>query len=103
MPGKDGRFRPGEKPWNAGLAGAGICKPNRGTFGGPLNPGGHRAVKPVGVLGFRNASNDVVVKVSMTAKYASQSPTSGTWKPQRVVNFEAVHGPVPRGAGRIEA
>lgn len=93
-----GSFRPGIVPWNKGTRG--VMRPNAGTFGGPINPGG-KTLAPLGARRwYGGRSNEVFVKVSMSPNpaHASQRGTrSGWWRPQRVAEWEAVHGPVPRG------
>lgn len=41
----DGRFKPGQVSWNTGLAGAGICKQNKGCFKKGQKP---KNCKPIG-------------------------------------------------------
>ena len=42
-----GSFRRGHRSWNHGTKGQGLTGPNRGSFGGPIHPGGS-PIAPVG-------------------------------------------------------
>ena len=68
---------------------------NSGTFGHG-RPGG-RPILPIGSRRWSSTRNELLVKVSMRCPYPSSSPRTGWWRSLRVVNWEAVHGPVPKG------
>ena len=107
-------FRPGNVPWTAGLAGKGVLGPNSGSFGQPGRLGG-KPLEPVGARRWSSKGAEVDIKVAEPSPYAGRvyeridkhgrrrrwryraRPDAGSWKPLRIVNFEAVHGSVPRG------
>ena len=96
-----GRFPRGHRPWNDGTKGQGLSRPNRGSFGSPGRPGG-KPVKPVGSKYWHAKDGEVYVKVAQPSRYAGRYSKSRLterecWRPERIVNFEAVHGPVVRG------
>ena len=95
MPAEDTWFPPGNRPWNAGSAGAGLCRPNRGSFGRGRRGGS--PILPLGSLRWNGQTHEVEVKTSMKPRYPSESAGTGAWTPRRILNFEAAHGPVPRG------
>ena len=108
-------FKPGHVPWSEGLAGKGVMEPNSGSFGQPGRPGGKPPL-PVGTHRWNTKNAEVDVKTSEPSRYAGRTyervdehgrrrryrhrarPDTGSWKPLRLVNFEEVHGPVPRAA-----
>ena len=97
-----GSFRPGNVAWSAGLSGLGVLKPNSGSFGQPGRPGG-KPLKPPGTRRWSARDGEVFVKVDTPSPYLGRyskgrkNPEAGWWRPLRIVNFEAVHGPVPPG------
>ena len=58
-------FKPGNIPWTAGKAGTGAVKPNRGSFGHGINPGG-TPLAPLGARRFvrNHRGGEVYVKVA---------------------------------------
>ena len=94
-------FRPGHRPWNAGTKGQGLTGPNRGSFGGPINHPGGKPPAPIGARRWNRKGNEVDVKVPAPSRYAGRygwkRASFESWRPERLVNFEAVHGPVGRG------
>ena len=108
MPSEHGWFGPGHSSyrWNAGTRG--LMKPNRGSFGRGINAPG-KPVKPPGSARWDPKGHEVFVKVSDPSPYAGTVRTApdgrewklnaeaGSWRPRRLVNWEAVHGPAPKG------
>ena len=96
-----GSFRRGHRSWNAGTKGQGLTGRNRGSFGGPINPGGS-PIAPVGTRRWERKGQEWLVKVPEPSPYAGRYPNGatgrhGSWRPARVVNWEREHGPVPPG------
>ena len=96
-----GRFVRGHRPWNDGTKGQGLSRPNRGSFGSPERPGG-KPVRPIGSKYWEAKDGEVFVKVTQPSRYAGRYSKSKltereSWRPERLVNFETVQGPVPRG------
>ncbi|MCY4509674.1 MAG: hypothetical protein OXG35_22320 [Acidobacteria bacterium] len=96
-----GSFKPGNRPWNAGTKGQGLTGANRGTFGSASRPGG-KPLRPIGAKYWNTHDNEVFVKVDQPSRYAGRYESQRrsaveSWRPERLVNFEAVHGPTPRG------
>lgn len=95
-----GSFSPGHRPWNTGTKGC--TGANSGSFGAPGKPGG-KPILPVGTKRWDTKNHELYCKVDGPWKYIgryssrSNNPAVGHWRPQRLVNFEAVHGPVPSG------
>ena len=95
----DGRFRPGERPWNFGTKG--VMKRNRGSFGGPMHPGG-KIPHPIGAKYWNAHDREVFMKTSRPSPWAGRyadhlSMHKSSWRAERLENFERIHGPVPRG------
>ena len=96
-----GRFARGHRPWNDGTKGQGLSRPNRGSFDSPGRPGG-KPIKPIGSRYWHAKDGEVFVKVAQPSRYAERYSRSRLterecWRPERIVNFEAIHGPVVRG------
>ena len=95
-------------PWYAGTRG--VVKPNRGSFGQGINAPG-KPLKPpavhvtVGSQGLRGRSSRWPTRHRMPARRAPHpdgrewklNAESGSWRPRRLINWEAVHGPAPKG------
>ena len=81
--GRTGAFEKGFKPWNTGLAGKGVCKPNAGTFQkGRLS---EEDLLPVGSERWDKRNNTLLIKVKHPSK----------WIPKRKYIWEKHNGPVP--------
>ena len=95
-------FKPGNIPWTAGKAGTGAVKSNRGSFGHGINPAGG-PLAPLGARRFVRSRGEVCVKVADPHPYQYRRdgkrrlPESGSWRPLRLLNFEAANGPLPTG------
>ena len=92
-------FKKGHVPFNKGTIG--VMKRNRGSFGGPVNPGG-QPIAPTGTLRWDTKGSEWLIKVDQPSPYVGRYPGSSTaragwWRPRRLVNYEAVHGPAPKG------
>ncbi len=90
--GRDGRFVNGNKPWNNGLKGKGICKPNSGTFAKGNIPA---RTRELGEERICSKDGFVLVKVSEANPYTGAVTR---FKHKHVVIWERHHGrPVPPG------
>ena len=97
MDGRDavtGRFLAGHRTWSAGTRG--VIRPNRGSFtAGRASPN----TLPVGTVRFnrsggRSGRREPFIKVAEPCPYTGRP---GHMRPQRLVNWEAAHGPAPPG------
>ena len=89
--GRTGYFAPGQKPWNAGTRGMGICKANRGSYQKGNIPGN---IRPTGAERVDTKDGYLLVKV------AERDPHTGAatrFKAKHVVLWERKHGKVPPG------
>ena len=104
------RFGPGHSSyrWNAGTRG--VMKPNRGSFGQGINAPGKpasagRHVLNGGIPRAARSWSKWPTRHRMPARCAphtdgrewKRNAESGSWRPRRLVNWEAVHGPAPKG------
>lgn len=89
--GRTGRFEKGNVPWCNGLAGKGVCKPNKGCFTPGSVPVNTRALgdERVAVDGF------VWVKVDEPNPYVPGQQTS--WMQKHICVWEKEYGPLPEG------
>ena len=58
--------------------------------------------RPIAAKYWSSKDGEVYVKVAKPSKYAGRYPSQKrtaveSWRPERLVNFKRVHGPVPRG------
>lgn len=89
--GRTGRFEKGQKAWNGGLAGKGICKPNSGTFKKGNVPGN---IREMGSERICSKDGFVLVKVEEENPYTGAKTR---FKHKHVVIWEEANGPVPEG------
>ena len=95
------RFTRGHRPWNDGTKGQGLTGANAGSFGSSGRPGG-KPIRPIGSKYWHAKDGEVYIKVAEPSRYAGRYSKSTLseqqcWRPERIANFEAVHGPVGRG------
>ena len=103
MPGRtaQSRFTRGHRPWNAGTRGQGLTHANATSFGRSGRPGG-KPIRPIGAKYWNAKDGEVYIKVAQSSRYPNRYSKSRLseqqcWRPERIANFEAVHGPVARG------
>ena len=89
--GRTGCYAPGNKPWNDGTKGQGICKPNSGTFRPGNVPGN---IRPLGAERICSKDGYVLIKVPEKNPFTGHATR---FKAKHVVEWEAIKGPVPEG------
>ena len=89
--GRSGRFEKGFQPWNNGLRGTGICKPNSGTFAKGHVPANTR---DLGAERIDNRDGYVLVKVAEPDPFTA---SKARFKHKHREVWERHHGPVPPG------
>jgi hypothetical protein len=91
LTGRDGRLKKGNKPWNTGLKGRGVCKSNSTSFKKGQVPAN---VKPLGHERICSKDGFILIKV------AEENPYTGAKTRYRLKHqfvWEQHHGDIPDG------
>lgn len=89
--GRSGRFERGNQPWNTGMKGQGICKPNSGNYRKGMVPAN---IRPLGSERICSKDGFILVKVAEKNPYTGHKTR---FRHKHVVVFEKDNGPVPEG------
>ena len=89
--GRSGRYEKGNVPWTTGKAGTGLVSANSGSFKRGQQPANH---KPIGHERF---TKDGYIMVKVAEQNSWNSSMSGWYRLKQIVEWEKVHGPVPKG------